>query len=422
MTPPATPATRDWWARPRVVLPLVAALLLLVVLLTPEPVAGGRSGDGRLSSHLSGALGARALRETASRFGWRVVMRDSLAVPAAPRGGTVHAVLAPPLRITPAQAHIYLEAVRAGDAMLFVIGERDPLSDSLGVRHAPFGGLLRTEVADSAGCGARGRDFMPTLWADGNAHLYGLRFVRGRDPDAVTFARVDDPANRRGDSEVETAAGFPLGRGRVVVVADPDQLRNDVLRRCRWGADVVAMRMLEWLRAGGDQPRNTLEFDEFHQGFGPMPSASGVVRRFLSGHPVGRAILQLALAALVLLLAVAPRPIPPVPRPRAERRDPLEQADALAHAYQQVGATRTATQRLLRGVRSRVEHAAGFARTRDDDAFLDAVATSDPARADDVALVRHALRTPAGGARLPDIGAALRRIEDSLTTTKSLNA
>jgi hypothetical protein len=114
----------------------------------------------------------------------------------------------------------------------------------------------------------------------------------------------------------------------VVVVADPDMLRNDVLARCSWGADVIAMQMLEWLRAGGSQPRATLVFDEYHQGFGHRESLLHVVWSFLAGHPVGRALLALIAAALVWLLANGPRAIPPHDREVVERRDPLEQVDA----------------------------------------------------------------------------------------------
>jgi hypothetical protein len=46
----------------------------------------------------------------------------------------------------------------------------------------------------------------------------------------------------------------------------------------------------------------------------------------------------------------------------------------------------------------------------------------DPARADDVALVQRALRAPRDSDKLPAIGAALRRIEDTLTTTTSSRA
>jgi hypothetical protein len=113
---------------------------------------------------------------------------------------------------------------------------------------------------------------------------------------------------------------------------------------------------------------------------------------------------------------VAPRAIVPQAVERIERRDPLEQVDALAHAYEQVRATRTLTARLLHGLRWRVERAGG-ARARPDDAFLDAAVARAPALLGDVTLVRRALRETIDDREIPAIGAALRRIEHTLTTT-----
>jgi hypothetical protein len=368
-----------------------------------------------LSSHLAGSLGARLLHDMAGRLGWRVVARDSSPVPTGPPGETIHAVLAPPLRPTAAQAHRYMEAVRNGDALLLALEDRNPLSDSLGVRHTPTGGVLDTPAdGDEEGCTTRDRT--PTLWPDGKAHLYGIRFVGANPPRRLVFATVHAV---EGEGRADAAFGFQLGRGRVVVVSDPDLLRNDVLRRCQWGADVVAVRMLEWLRGGGATPRTTLEFDEYHQGYGPRHSATAAVGTFLARHPVGRTILMLVLGSLVLLLAVAPRALLPTQRTIVERRDPLEQVDALAHAYEQVGATRTAAARLLHGVRARVERGGALGRTRTDDMFLDHVVAMDGERTGDVALVRRALREPAAAGDLPTIGAALRRIEHTFTTSRA---
>ncbi|HEX7980649.1 MAG TPA: DUF4350 domain-containing protein, partial [Gemmatimonadaceae bacterium] len=269
-TPSPPPRSGEWWARPRVVLPIVAALVVLVALLTPQPDAG-RAGDSRLSSHLTGAMGARLLYETADRLGWHVSQRDETPAPVPGGGRTIHAVLAPPIPISPEDAHAYLEAVRAGDGLLLVLDERSALADSLGVSHTPGGGTMETVTADVAGC-PRGPDLVPPLWLDGKVHLWALRW-RGSPPrDRVVFgtATSDVPAVQQGGGEV--AVGFPLGRGRVVVVSDPDLLRNDVIRRCGWGADVRAVRMLEWLRDGGDAPRSALVFDEYHQGFGHSAS------------------------------------------------------------------------------------------------------------------------------------------------------
>lgn len=413
VTPPG-----DWWLRPRVVLPVLGCLLLLLALLTPES-DGGRIGDSRLSAHLAGPLGARAIADAAARLGWQVVLRDSTPVPAGGPGARVHAVLDPTLPVTPAQVHHYLEAVRSGDALLLVLGDRGAFSDSLGVMHSRTGGVLEVQRADSAGCGRRGRDYTTMLWTDGQVHLYALRWSRGRPEGASTFARVAMESPVSAPAPEETAAGFTYGRGRIAVVADPDQLRNDVVRRCEWGTDVVAVRMLEWLAAGAPQPRLVLEFDEYHHGYGPRASALSVTRRFLVTHPVGRTLLQVTAGGLMLLLALGPRPLRPRARSRAERRDPLEQVDALAHAYEQVNATRTATLRLLQGVCARVEHAGVHNRSRTDDAFLEQVVAIDPTRAADVALVRRLLQPGAGHTSLSEGGAALRRIEVSLTTTTS---
>jgi hypothetical protein len=203
------------------------------------------------------------------------------------------------------------------------------------------------------------------------------------------------------------------------VVGDPDLVRNDVLRRCDWGADVRVVRMLEWLRDGGAAPRTSTVFDEFHQGFGERASAPGAIRRFLVAHPVGRTILQLALAALVLLLAIGPRALPPVDVIRVERRDPLEQIDALAQAYEQVHATRTIAARLLHGLRWRVERGWSVTGRRSDDDFLADAASREPTLERDVNVVRRALRETVPDRDLPELGDALRKIEHTLTPTRS---
>jgi hypothetical protein len=342
-----------------------------------------------------------------------VLRNENPELPASSRGATVHAVLAPPMPLTPSETHEYLEAVRAGDALLFVAQPKSALSDSLGITPTRGGGTLVHDSEAAVGCTTT--RFAPTIWADGEVHLYGLTF-REMYTGSVRFAAVTMEAERVRAIERDAAVGFPYGRGRVVVVSDPDLLRNDVIRHCPWGADVIAMRMLEWLRAGGDQPRATLAFDEYHQGFGSHSSTTRAIRRFLVKHPVGRTILEGIIAALVLLIALAPRPLPPRPRERVERRDPLEQAEALALAYEQVGATRTATARLVRGLRFRVERSLALGRSRSDDAFLDDVLAASPDLAADVALVRSALREAGRNEDLSAVGEALRRIEAILTT------
>jgi hypothetical protein len=332
-------------------------------------------------------------------------------------GLTIHALLAPVTPVTASEAHSYLDAVRGGDALLVVADERNPLTDSLGVTHFKAGGVMAPHEPARGECSHR-LDMTPALWADGKVHLFGVRWLRNPQRAEIRFAPLAYE-NVLSSDPGDAAVGFSLGKGRVIVVGDPDLLRNDVLRHCAWGVDVIAVSMLEWLRAGGPTPRTTIAFDEYHQGFGTRTSVLGVTAEFLVDHPVGRALLVCVLAALVLLLAVAPRAVRPQEIERIERRDPLEQVDALAHAYEQVRATRTITARLLRGLRWRVERGGASARARADTDFLDAVVERAPALDTDVALVRQALSETIADRDLPAVGAALRRIEHTLTTTPS---
>ncbi|MEP7001341.1 MAG: DUF4350 domain-containing protein [bacterium] len=415
-SPTDSPRTREWWTRPAVMLPIVGAVAVMVALITPQATSG-RFGDARLSSHLAGSLGARVLHDMSVRLGWRAIRNDSLPAPVAPDGRTIHAVLAPTTPITTSEAHRYLDAVRGGDALLVVADQRNPLTDSLGVTHRKVGGIVSPYEPAKGECSHR-LDMTPALWADGRVHLFGVRWLRNSQRAQIHFAPLAYESVQSSDPG-DAAVGFSLGAGRVVVVGDPDMLRNDVLRHCAWGLDVIAVNMLEWLRAGGPTPRTTIAFDEYHQGFGSRTSVSSVTAEFLVDHPVGRALLGCVLAALVLLLAVSPRAVRPREITRIERRDPLEQVDALAHAYEQVRATRTITARLLRGLRWRVERGGAGARARADTDFLDAVVQRTPTLGTDVALVRRALGETIADRDLPEVGAALRRIEHTLTTTSS---
>ena len=407
MSPSPSPRA-VWWTRPSVVLPSVAVVAFLVALLTPQ-AADGRFGDARLSSHLAGSQGGRVLADLAHKLGWRVVQRDAEPEPIPGHGATIHALLAPVRRVTPAVAHEYLQAVRGGDGLLLALDTRSPLTDSLHVTHTVRGGVLPTP--QSNGCAKRG-DLIAPLWPDDVVHLWGVRWLRDNPAELTHFGTLD--ADGTSPLEGDAAVGYTFGRGRIVVVGDPDLLRNDVIRRCQWEVDLLAVRMLEWLRAGGDQPRTTLAFDEYHQGYGGQTSTASIAVGFLVNHPVGRAILCISLAGFILLFAVAPRALPPEHVELIERRDPLEQVDALARAYQQVRASRTIAARLVRALRWRVERGP-TARTRSDEQFLDE-ASRTSAAASDVALIRRALAETLHDRDLPELAEALRRVEHSMTT------
>jgi hypothetical protein len=430
VTAPTAPRSRSRFLRPQVALPIIAIVVIIVALLTPEQIAG-RSGDARLTSRSTEPQGAAALLELSERLGWRASERT---VDSVPLGDTtaVHLVLDPAIPPSGLETHEILDRVRRGAGLLYVVGG-GALSDSLGVSlrqnrgsvigaatQLRIGSSGRLVVAPSDTCDEDDESFVTgglPFWPDGNTHILALNW-QGRVPDgATTLASVE--LDDKYSLTAPAVIGFPLGRGRVVVAADPDLLRNDVLRVCSWGADVAAVRTLEYLSAGapGGGRRDRLVFDEYHQGFGDQPGTMRGIVRYLGGTASGHLLLQLAGAGLVLLLAVGPRLLPPRAPERIERRSPLEHVDALARAYRTVGATKTATARLLHGVRRRVEHALGArGGNTTDESFLTWALQRAPERKTDVELVRLALVNTVPRRDLEIVGEALRRLETSLTS------
>lgn len=434
MTTPASvdqAGSRTRRLRPRVALSAIAVLIIIVALLTPE-ATGGRTGDARLSTRSTEPQGASVVYELARRLGWRASQRfaDTIAL-----GDTasVHLVLDPPIPLSATETHQLLDRVRRGAGLVFVLGT-GPLADSLGdgSRTPRAGSVIGTAqiltgisgplvADDTSSCDRHAEGILSAglpFWPDRQTHILALRW-KGPMPDGSRVLATVRTVNGFMGNELPAVIGFPLGRGRVVVAADPDLLRNDVLRVCRWGADVAAVRMLEYASAGAPNGgrRDRLVFDEYHQGYGDQPGTVRGIVTYLGRTASGHLVLQLAAAGLLLLFAAGPRLLLPRAAERIERRSPLEHVDALARAYRAVGATRTATTRLVHGVRRRVEHAlGGQSGATSDETFLAWARDRAPARAADVDLVRQALARPVSRRELETVGQALRRLESSLTS------
>lgn len=433
------PRTVRWFLRPIIVLPAAALLVAGVALVTPEDVTA-RGGDPRLTTYSTSAMGASLYMELAQRLGWRV--ERQLTSRLAADSSVIRAVLDPAVMLRRAEVHDLLEHVRAGGALLAVLGDNlELLGDSLGLRVGAGGFVPLPGAGADTACSDSSRAIIP-LWPDKRAHLYRLRwrrpppavvdtFVAVRSTDSAgapmvrrkipgrgsrPLVRLDAPTVTVLDTVLNAAViGFAVGRGRLVVASDPDALRNDALRECSHGLAVPAVRALEYLAGGGAVPRQTIAFDEFHQGFGDQPGTLRAVAAYLGGRPTGRALLTVLAAGLVLLAGAAPRAIAPHDPERVERRSPLEHVDALARAYEQVHATRTASLRLLRGTRRRVERGGVAYTDAADELFLARAERSVPALSDDVAFIRRALHTRLPSRELARVGAALHRVETTLT-------
>lgn len=410
-----TAATPPWWARPGIVLPGVAALAFVAALFSPVQV-GPRGGDQRLSTLSSAPLGAKLLQELAERLGWRTEQHLRPTLPSDPTA--IVAVLDPVIPLRMGEAHAVLEQVRNGGAALVVLGRGNAvLMDSLDLVLAGAGLADRVEKGART-CTTSRTDAFTSLWFGATPTMLALKWTAPPPGDVTTFLTVS--VGGKDDQRVTSPSliGFPYGAGRMVVAADPDVFRNDALRDCAPGFDVAAVRALEYLRDGGTTPRTTIIFDEFHQAHGARPGSIRSAMLYLGTSPSGRLLAQLTLAGLVLLFALAPRTVRPRADMRLERRNPLEQVEALARAYEQVRATRTAAERLVRGVRRRSER--GAVRDRHaltDDAWLARVADRTPALVEEVALARRALGESLPPRTFATLGPALHRIEATLTRT-----
>ena len=405
---------QPWYVRPRMVLPVLSTIILAVVLLTPEPSSG--NDDSRLSTYSAQAAGGRLLYELSERLGWNVERSTSRNLPL--DSSSIVAVLAPPIALREREIHELLEHARGGGALL-VAAERGArvFLDSLGLE-AAFGSDSLLGNASNRTCTRNNDPIVAFVNEEGRSVSYFESVQFKHAPGFVVDTLLTAVGNGRtngGESQPVVLAAR-VGKGRIVLSASASVFRNAVLRRCAQGMDIIAVRALSFLSDG--QQNKRLIFDEFHQGYGAHAgSLPSILSAFATTRP-GRLMFQLAGAGVVLLLAMAPRTLPPRSAPLPDRRSPLEHVDALARAYQQVGATRTAAQRLVRGLRRRMRsEVVGASGGQSDAQFLEHVLQHHPTLREDVAVLRTAMENDIDRRQWLVVPAAISRIERTLTRT-----
>lgn len=392
-------ADRGRWAiTPRRVLVAFVTLLVLGLIISPSAVPGS---GGLLTTYASDPGGTRGLFETTRRLGWpaaRLLDRFEGRLDS----NAIYVVLRPPVDLTSSEVSAVLDAVRRGGGLLLVPGFGSPFLDSLGLTlgGAPPLGITRSdaEAWDSLG-GILPSPRWPALV---------FRESEEEPPDSIV-ALLSVSSRVYPDSVYPVVVGVPLGRGRIAMMSHGTLLSNLMLRE--GDNAVLPVRLLEWAAPGRRPP---VIFAEYHQGHGRHADVTGVIRRELLFTPVGRSVVHLLIAAGLLLLAVGVRPIAPRPRVRSERRSPLEHVGALAQAYAQVNATRTALRRLLRGLRRR--HPIGTLRSASDDEYLSSLAARHPSVAGDVDVLLQVMRDTPAPDRFEAAGAAVAHIERTLST------
>lgn len=321
-------------------------VLLLVVILALAALAGLTSSpddrkDPRASTWVRSENGAAALFWTLQELGVQVRRRTDPFLDADSLRGVV-AVIAPSTPLSEKEAGVAAAFVRGGGTLLYVPGAfetRSALMDTLGIRSD---WIEEIQVWSTETRQARPR---PHRWTEGVTAVKGFKRVL-RDTAGVL--------GRSGADTLLAVEGHPaavtwkMGAGRVIAFSDAQPLRNGTMRES--GAAAV------FARAAADVARgDTLWFDEYHHGFdgGGSGMVTGMVRHAWRTLPRGL-LLQLLAVAVLLVWAAGRRfgaPLQPQP---VRRRSPLEHVEALAGAYRQAGARRTARRLLVAGLARRL--------------------------------------------------------------------
>lgn len=385
----------------------LAVVAVIVAILTPE--APGNATGGR-STYATAPAGTRMAYELAARLGWHVKRRLT-TLDSAPGPVAVQVVLAPEGGLGGVEVHRLLENVRAGGGLVFSLDGNDEIADSLtldtGKRAALLGGASDPECPPPQTIAARALLVIPPEVSE----IVWQKRPLARE---TTLAVV----RNGGRVAIPIAIGFQLGAGRVAVTSNSAVFSNEAVRNCPWKADLAVVSMFEYARPVRDRSA-PLIFDEFHHGFGIHGGTLKAAATYLAHTSSGHFMIQALIAGLVLLMAKAPRPILPRDARIVSRRSPLEHADALGRAYADVAATRTATTRLVGGLRRRISRWIPLPAAASDEVFLDQVARRVPDRAADVAAIRHALVEPLASRELASVGDALNRVEQAVRSSSS---
>lgn len=389
------------WLRPRYIFAFAALVLIATLLFTPSENAGASSYA--ITTFSARPFGARGVYEVSERLGWKVERRLA-AMDTTLDSRATYLILEPPNQLSAVETGELMSAVRAGARALTIPIAGTPLSDSLGVYRTTMSAFGNDVVGDRDATGERAA--AAEAIEDAALDVGRLDFALATDTTAkwptTTLVRVERNGNDR-----PAIVSLSIGQGEVLAVSDSRFFRNFIARD--GDGAVLAVRLLEWLDPARERP---LVFDEYHQGFGSHDSMPSAIADALFHTAPGLAFVQLVAAGLILLLVYAVRPIAPLARRTIERRSPLEHVGALARAYQQTGATRTATRRLLRGLRRR--RPLGSTGTLDDESYLSLVSARKPELGADVERVRTALAKPLPASDWVAVGSAIDHIERTI--------
>ena len=143
-----------------------------------------------------------------------------------------------------------------------------------------------------------------------------------------------------GDRAGPLALSVPVGRGRLVAIADAGFASNANLPRSENAA------FLANVLGRAARPGAVVLFDEYHHGDAEL--AAGTTIWTALGRPLQLALIQIGLAGIVLIAVLAVRFGRPVPLSRGQVRTSTEYVTSLAGLYRRARASTAALETLYR--------------------------------------------------------------------------
>jgi hypothetical protein len=154
------------------------------------------------------------------------------------------------------------------------------------------------------------------------------------------YSKLPDIQPLFGDRNGPVIAVLPVGKGRLVLIADGQFASNENLG---YGDNSIFLaNLLARYARRGDR----VLFDEFHHGEADL--GGGVNMWTALGRPLQLATVQIVLAMLVAFAVVAVRFGTPVPLYRPGDRTSAEYVSSLASLYYKAGASTTALEMIYR--------------------------------------------------------------------------
>lgn len=275
-----------------------------------------------------------------------------------------------------------LRWVRGGGTLL-VLGSDPDLAAELELRHQS-GSELRSNLHPAA----------PTRLLEG-VDVFSLSGDRWAGPLEPVVVHLHD---QRGPALLSR----PMGRGRIVALADSGALANAHLGdadNAILGANLAGL---------ADGPTY---FDEFHHGYEERPTLAFYLLR----PPLLWVTLQVLFALLLFFHAASRRFGPPLPPPGAPKyRASAEHVEAMASLYQRAGARGVALRRLAEGFRREVNPHLGLPVNAPRDQIAEAAARrvgADPSRVERLFALCEEQVAPRGGPKETALVSAASELE-----------